>query len=92
MARMTVYEAIAHMRRNTADGTPFSLTFSTWDTQRHKSSGIKTIKQAVLRPAAKASDLENADYKLFIYDIEKQKDLICWQPLLMFYNGNKLKL
>jgi hypothetical protein len=91
MNKINLWNAIAEMRKLTAQGIPFSFSHATWDRSRNISHGIRQVDRALLRPAAKSDDLSFADQKLFYEDLnisdpEKAKRN-CWQILITSFNG-----
>lgn len=78
------------MREATAKGEMFSFSFATYNRQTHQCNGMKSVKRAYLRPAAKGDDITHADHKLFYFDDVDQKPKVCWQPLIMYFNGFKV--
>jgi len=89
---ITLYEAIAMMRKITAESGFFSFTFATYNRNTGRTQGLTSVKRAKLRPAAKEDDIRNSDYKLFYWDDYYQEPRVCWQPLLMYFNGTKIIL
>lgn len=87
-----LWQAIHLMRELTAKGESFSLAFATYDRSRKLCHGMSSIKHARLRPAAKGDDVRDADHKLFFFDETDQLPKVCWQPLIMYVNGFKIKL
>lgn len=87
-----LYEAIRKMRELTQQGQSFSFSHATYNRDRQSSEGIRIVRQAILRPAAKGDDLSNADFKLFYLDQEINLPRICWQPLIMYFEGKKVIL
>ena len=91
---MSIWNAIAQMRKLTAQGIPFSFEHATWDNHRQKSDGVRRVDRALLRPAAKADDLAHADHKLFYEDLNVSDPKLarrnCWQILIISFNGVKL--
>jgi hypothetical protein len=87
-----LYDAIALMRKITAEGGMFSFVFTTYNRNTGRTKGITEVKRAKLRPAAKGDDISNADYKLFYWDDYYQENRNCWQPLIMYFNGTKIVL
>lgn len=53
------------------------------------SKGLVTVNRAVLRKASKKSDNQYADHMLNIYDVDNDRYIRCWQPLIMYFNGKK---
>jgi hypothetical protein len=86
-----LYEAIKQMRSLTAAGAHFSFTHATYNRDRRSTEGIRVVKKAILRPAAKGDDIANSDHKLFYFDEEIRKPRNCWQILIMYFNGKKVK-
>jgi hypothetical protein len=87
-----LYEAIRRMRKLTQQGKSFSFTHATYNRDRQSSDGIRIVRKAILRPAAKGDDVANSDFKLFYLDQEINLPRVCWQPLLMFFEGKKVEL
>ena len=92
MEVITVYEAINEMRRITAAGRSFSFVHATYNRDIMKCDGIREVKRARLRPAAKNDDVKYSDFKLFYYDEYFHENRVCWQMLLMYFNSKKLIL
>lgn len=94
MKEIGLYSAIREMRRMSGLGQTFSLAHYTYDRQRRKSDGLRVVNKAKLRPAASGDDVSLADFKLFYTDLDAQKPLqrVCWQPLLAYFNGMKVKM
>jgi len=88
-ATIDLWEAICEMRRLSQLGQPFSFVHSTYDRERDQSHGIRVVKRAMLRPAAKGEDIQDADHKLFYTDEELQQPRNCWQILILQFNGRK---
>lgn len=87
-----LYKAIAEMRDLSLRKEPFSIIFATFDRQKRVSNGISVVNKAMLRKAATNEQVENAQYKLFYYDMELHEPRVCWQPLILFFNGKKIDL
>ena len=92
MEEITVYQAIKEMRRLTANGESFSIIHATYNRDTMKCDGMREVKRAKLRPAASKDDVKFADFKLFYFDQYFQENRVCWQMLLMYFNGKKLIL
>jgi len=92
MEEIKLYDAIAEMRRLTANGETFSMTHATYNRDKRNTNGFRAVRCARLRPAAKDDDVVNADFKLFYFDEDEKLPRVCWQPLIMFFNGKKIKL
>ena len=87
-----LYQAIAEMRKISAEGNSFSFVHSTLNRETNTSEGIRYVKRAHLRPSAKGDDLVNADTKLFYFDEEIDKPRVCWQVLIMYFNDKRVIL
>jgi hypothetical protein len=92
MDSIPIWNAIAEMRKLTAENKPFSFKHATWDRERQNSEGIRTVNRALLRPAAKSDGVINADHKLFYIDLDVpllKGKRNCWQVLIVEFNGIK---
>ena len=89
---MDVYAAIKEMRKISEQGGTFSLKHRKWDRQRGKGGDLVHVSEARLRPAAKDEQVENSDFKLFYTDTQTGMGKVCWQMLLVEFNGHKLSL
>ena len=89
---MKLYEAIADMRRISKDGGSFSFAFMSCDTGRRMSGGVVYVRSARLLKR------ENSKYNSHAEDMERYINLDTmearrfWQPLLMFFNGNRIEI
>ncbi|MEI6577697.1 MAG: hypothetical protein WCO63_16090 [Bacteroidota bacterium] len=90
METIKIFDAIAQMRKITAQGGSFSLIHATFNRDSGACHGKKYIKTCRLRPQATKEKVANADHKLFYYDIDEGQPLNCWQALLMFFNGQRI--
>ena len=86
---ITVYDAIAQMRRISARGESFSFSHATYNRDEQYSHGVKHCQNAILRPAAKSDDVRDADMKLFYFDQDNRENRVAWQPGIMYFNGLK---
>lgn len=89
---MKLYEAIAEMRRISKSGGSFSFAFMSCDSSRKASSGVVYVR------AARLLKRENTKYNRHAEDMERYINLDTmearrfWQPLLMFFNGNRIEI
>lgn len=90
MEKINLFNAIAEMRRISADGGTFSMKFRKWDRQRHHGGELVTVNAARVRPAASDEKIENASHKLFFTDTETKRALNCWQILIVEFNGKQV--
>ncbi|MFZ4705398.1 MAG: hypothetical protein ACOYMF_05260 [Bacteroidales bacterium] len=89
---ISLYQALAEMRKLTAMGRTFSFTHVTYNRHQGSTNGIRQVRKARLRPAAKDDDVVNSQYKLFYYEEDSQQPRNCWQMLILFFNGKKVVL
>lgn len=89
---MEVYEAINEMRRCSERGESFSFTFMSYSYERRKSGGIVKIERARLRKQSRKENNRFADYMLNFIDLDTMDYEMCWQPLLLEFNGHELEL
>lgn len=89
---ITVYQAIKEMREITARGGTFSFTHATYNRDTRKCTGLRQVKRASLRPAAKEEMVKHSNFKLFYFDHYFRENRNCWQPLIMFFNNKKVIL
>lgn len=92
METIPLYEAIQQMRELTKAGKSFSFVHATYNREKRSSDGLRNVKSARLRPKSSNDDIIHSDFKLFYYDEEEQLPRVCWQPLIMFFNGKKVIL
>lgn len=92
MQKMNLYMAVDEMRRiSAADGT-FSVKFRKWNSQKRTGGDMVQLSKARLSARPAEGKVVNGDYKLHLYDTETGHDMMCWQPLLMEFNGHRLVL
>ena len=89
---MNVYEAIDEMRRRTEQGECFSFAFMSYSYERRKSDGIVKIEHAKLRNQSRKETNRFADYMLNFIDMDTMEYGMCWQPLLLEFDGHELEL
>ena len=92
MESIDLYEAIRQMRILSGKNKFFSFRHATYNRARQTTEGIRFVEKALLRPAASTDDIENADSKLFYRDETLKENRNCWQPLIIEFNGQKVKL
>lgn len=89
---MDIYEAIYEMRRCSERRESFSFAFMSYSYERRKSDGIVKIERARLRKQSKKENNRFADYMLNFIDLDVMEYGMCWQPLLLEFNGHELEL
>lgn len=89
---MNVFQAIDEMRRLSAEGKSFSFSFMSYSYERRKSEGIVVVNRARLRKQSRKENNRFADYMLNFIDLDTMEYGMCWQPLLLTFNGDELDL
>ena len=89
---MDLYAAIKEMREISEKGGTFSLKHRKWDRARCKGGDLVHVSEARLRPAASDEQVANSDFKLYYTDTQTGTAKVCWQMLLVEFNGHKLTL
>lgn len=86
-----VYDAIRQMRQISKKQGSFSMVFMSLSRSRGTSDGIVEIRNARLRPQD-APGSKYGDYMLNYVDLDTGEANHMWQPLLMYFNGQKIRL
>lgn len=86
-----LYDAIRQMRQISKKQGSFSMVFMSYSHTRGKSDGIVEVGNARLRPQ-EAPGSKFSDYMLNYVDLNTGEALHLWQPLLMYFNGQKINL
>ncbi len=89
---MTVYDAIADMRKRSKNKQFFSFSFMSYNSSLNNSEGIVTVRTARLRKRPVKADNKNNEYQLSYFDYDQMEPRQCWIPLIMSYNGQKVDL
>ena len=89
---MKIYEAIDRMRALSEKGKSFSFSFMSYSYERRKSDGIVYVERARLRRQSRKENNRFADYMLNFIDLDAMEYGMCWQPLLLEFNGFELEL
>jgi hypothetical protein len=87
-----LYAAVREMQRLSLAGGEFSFSFVKYDRQRRTGGDIANVSRARLRHKAASDKIEHSDYKLFFTDLDSGKPRVCWQVLIIEFNGQKLIL
>ena len=91
-AHITPHQALKRMRELTESGVPFSFTYCSLDTRRESSSGIKTVKTALLRKSMRKDQSELADQLISFVDVANNHAPRQFHlPLLLQFNDYKIK-
>lgn len=87
-----VYEAIEQMKRISLAGGTFSFKFRKWNRATRSGGDVVTVKAARIRPKASDEKIEYSSYKLYFTDTETGLARVCWQPLIIEFNGRRTVL
>jgi hypothetical protein len=89
MDSINLYVAFEEMKRISVAGNTFSIKFRKWNRALGKGGDIVKLKAARFRSKASDEKIKNASYKLFLTDTETGKPMVCWQCLVVEFNGKK---
>lgn len=84
-----LFTAIEMMRNLSKQEKEFSVSYMSYSIDKNQSKGLVTVNRALLRKASKKTDNRYADHMLNIYDVDNDRYIRCWQPLIMHFNGMK---
>lgn len=87
-----VYEAIEQMKRISLAGGTFSFKFRKWNRATRSGGDVVTVNVARIRPKASDEKIEYSSYKLYFTDTETGLARVCWQPLIIEFNGRRTVL
>ncbi|MBE6305701.1 MAG: hypothetical protein E7082_07305 [Bacteroidales bacterium] len=87
-----LFQAIEEMKRISLAGGTFSMKFRKWNRQTRKGGDIVTVNAARVRPKASDEEIAYSSYKLFFTDTETGLARVCWQPLIIEFNGYRTML
>lgn len=87
-----VYEAIEQMKRISLAGGTFSFKFRKWNRATRSGGDVVTVNAARIRPKASDEKIEYSSYKLYFTDTETGLARVCWQPLIIEFNGRRTVL
>lgn len=80
------------MRKISRSGGSFSFTFMSCDTGRKRSSGVVHVRSARLLKRESVKYNNHAEDMERYIDLDSMEARRFWQPLLMFFNGNKIEI
>ncbi|KAA6347959.1 hypothetical protein EZS27_004586 [termite gut metagenome] len=89
---MDVYEAIRRMREKSEQGKTFSFSFMTYSYERGTSSGVVKVEHARLRRQSSTDQNRFGEYMLNFVDTDTEEYGMCWQLLLLEFDGQELEL
>lgn len=89
---MDSYEAIRQMRMKSERGETFSFAFMSYSYERKKSDGVVKVEHAKLRKQSTKEMNRFANYMLNFIDVDTLDYGMCWQMLLLEFDGHELEL
>lgn len=92
MESINVYTAIERMREISASGGTFGLKFRKWNRATRDGGDLARIEHARLRPKATDEQVRHSGHKLFFADADASRNLVCWVPLIVEFDGVKVKV
>lgn len=92
MDSINVYTAIERMREISAAGGTFGLKFRKWNRATRDGGDLACIERAQLRPKASDEKSRHSGHKLFFHDMDAQRNMVCWVPLIVEFDGVKVKV
>lgn len=87
-----LYDTLAEMKRISAAGGTFSMKFRKWNRETRSGGDLVCVNKARLRPKASDEKVADSSYKLFYTDTETGLARVCWQPLIVEFNGRQTVL
>ena len=90
--KIDLYEAISRMKEISARGDTFAFKFRKWNRQTGRGGDLVTVNAAKVRPKANDEDVANSSHKLYFVDVETGRARVCWQPLIVEFNGARTVL
>lgn len=90
--KLNIYTAIERMKALSAEGKTFALKFRKWNRAAKRGGDLVSLGAARLRPKTDDDAIANSSYKLFITDTDTGSPMVCWQALLVEFDGHKLFL
>lgn len=80
------------MRRLTAAGQTFRMSFMSYNATSETSEGVVDVRRAKLRKKADARTYRNADVLIPYQDCDKGEARQFYLPCLMSFNGEKVTM
>lgn len=87
---MTIYEAIAEMRRLSKLNRSFSFSFYSYSLSRNHTSGIVTVHNARLRKRGRVEDNQYAELQEEYMNLDTMEPRKFWHCCLQSLNGQSL--
>lgn len=89
---ITMMNALDEMRELTIAGKTFRVKFRKWNADTRKGGDVVTLTRARMRKMTADEKIRHSSYKVFLTDVETMRARVFWAPLLMEFNGKKIKL
>ena len=89
---MDLSDAITELRRLSSETTSFGISFMSYNSTERKSEGVVTVRRARLLKRESEKYHKNADIVEAYIDLDTMECKRFYQPLLMFFNGEKVVL
>lgn len=92
---INLYDAVSRMYAVSAEGGMFSMKFRKWNRDTRTGGAIESVTAARLRPRASDEQVAHARFKLFYTDYSDSETglpRVCWQPLVVEFNGMRTVL
>lgn len=87
-----VYRAIDEMKDISREGGTFSFKFRKWNRATCRGGDLVKVNKARLRPKTSDEEIAYSSYKLFFTDTETGLARVCWQMLIVEFNGRRTVL
>lgn len=87
MSRIFLFDALKQMKAITENGGTFSFSYRKYDRQRKQGGDMVVVKNAKLRSKPMDGNIEDSLHKLFYTDMDNNEQRVCWQILVMSFNG-----
>jgi len=85
--KINIFRAVRLARATKDTDGEFSIKFRKWNREKGQGGDLCHIQRARCRPAPKKDDLVNAEAKLYFIDLDRMLPMVCWQCLIVEYNG-----
>ena len=89
---MELFLAIKQMRHLSKDNIPFSFAFMSYNSTKQSSDGVIYVRRARLLKREKIENHKYAECVEAYIDLDTMQCRRFYQPLLMFFNGEKISL
>ena len=90
--KIKLFDALREMKIISERGDTFSLKHRKYDRQRDKGGDLVKTEAARLRPKAGDEKIADASRKLFYTDTDTGRARVCWQCLIVEFNGKEITI